>query len=56
MTARPVRAWSVLWADAPLPGVVFGTYAEAKRHARRLAKAGVQSARVVRVEIRELPA
>lgn len=54
MNARPVRVWSVLWADGRLPGVVFATYAAARAHAAKLRRSGVQSARIARVEIREV--
>lgn len=51
---RPMLAWAVAWAGRI--GPVFASLPEARKHARKMAAAGVQSAHVVRVEIREIAA
>lgn len=56
MTARPAYAWSVLWADCRLPGVVFTIYRDAQEHARKLQRAGTAAVRIARIEIREIAA
>ena len=44
--------WAVVWGKKL--GPTFSSFAEAMRHAKKLTQMGVQSARVVRVEIREV--